>query len=255
MIQRLAPHDDATRYIRTNATALGALQCRNCVCTFAGVIAATCVLGFNATARADFVIDTSFLGGDQLHITTAVTNSTSYTGDVNGTANVGIKTIGASQTGSGFATIKPDGSPGGPILPLTSLTFDPVDDTFSNFNFRGQLFQAPQDITVTVNDNLAASKCLTFTISKANQDFASLGVIAVAGTNEFIDSVNISTGGQGFKEVKQIQFGTEVTAAVPEPSTWAMMMFRLLSGSASWPTADARLEATPSVWSDMEEEV
>lgn len=185
--------------------------------TFAGLLAATCVLSMSAAARADFIIDTTFLGGDQLHITNAVSNSSSYTGDVNGTANVGIQTIGKSQTGSGFAIIKPDDT-----VALTTVTFDPVDDTFTNFNFRGQLFAAPQDIIVTVNDNLGQT--FTFTIAKANQDFASIGVIALAGTNEFIDSVSIFTGGEGFKTVKQVQFGNGIAPAVPEPSTWAMVL-------------------------------
>jgi hypothetical protein len=89
-------------------------------------------VGFSAAARADFVIDTSFLGGDQLHITTAVMNSTSFTGDVKRTADVGITTIGHPRPEE-VDLIKPDGAL------LTSLTFDPVGDTFTNFNFRGNL--------------------------------------------------------------------------------------------------------------------
>jgi hypothetical protein len=57
--------------------------------------------------------------------------------------------------------------------------------------------------------------------NQANQDFASFGVLSLDG--ETIKQVTISSN-VGFKEVKQIVF----SSAVPEPSTWAMMVLGFL---------------------------
>src|SRR5260370_36710942 len=77
-----------------------------------------------ALARADFVVDPA-PSGDKFFIDLANKDVTSFTGEVANPHSgpvVNVSTVGAVNTGSGFATIKP--VKGGS---LTSLTFTPVD--------------------------------------------------------------------------------------------------------------------------------
>ena len=127
-------------------------------------------------------------------------------------------------TASGFATIKPSND----ILNI--MTFTPTGtDHFTSFSTRGQLMSDPNvfllvSVYLVVDDNLGNR--FTFLEDKPNQDFSPIGVEAVAGSGEFITSVSLFTNDpNGFKEIKQESFGfaTQV-AAVPEASTWAMML-------------------------------
>jgi hypothetical protein len=126
-------------------------------------------------------------------------------------------------TASGFATIKPSNDV------LNIMTFTPTGtDHFTSFSTRGQLMSDPNafpvNVFIVVDDNLGNR--FTFQENKPNQDFSPIGVEAVAGSGEFITSVSLFTDDpNGFKEIKQETFGfaTQV-AAVPEPSTWAMMI-------------------------------
>jgi len=117
---------------------------------------------------------------------------------------------------NGNATIKPikDGS-------LTSLTVTPVNgNLFDGFSFRGQLSVAGT-ITLVVTDNQGdPSQTFSFSVAKANQEFSALGITGIP-TDETIKSIVISDS-DGFNSIKQMAF--DQIAAVPEPSTWAMMI-------------------------------
>lgn len=140
----------------------------------------------------------------------------SFSGTV-GSDVVNITTVGNVDTAAGNATIKPikQGT-------LTILTFTPVNGSlFDSFSFRGQLLEAGT-VTVTVQDNQRdAAQTFNFNVAHANQDFPRLGIIAAIGSGETIRSVSISDSG-GFKEAKQFEF--DVAGAVPELSTWGMML-------------------------------
>ncbi len=186
--------------------------------TFAAAVAASIMLATPSHASL-FMIDlTPTVGGIDLNLNNAK-NVSSFSGLVNSDV-VNITTIGHVDAASGNATIKPIKD-----SLLTTLTFTPVDgDLFDAFSFRGQLLNVGT-INVTVQDNQGHSfELFQFSISKANQDFDRIGIIA-AVLGETIKSVTISDSG-GFKESKQFEFALEptVTSGVPELSTWAMMI-------------------------------
>ena len=58
---------------------------------------------------------------------------------------------------------------------------------------------------------------------KKNADITRGGIFAVTGSGEYILSVELIAS-NGFDEGKQYTFGYQTVAAVPEPSTWAMMI-------------------------------
>jgi hypothetical protein len=160
------------------------------------------VLGFTAApARADFIIDAN-PGGDKFFINKPANPTTTFDGSVgsqSGGPVVNVMTNVNVTTGNGFANIKPDTGT------LTTLTFTPVDPSlFGDFSFRAQLTDAGS-VTVTVQDNQGgAPQAFSFTGLPANADFDRLGIIAVAGSAETIQSVTVSS--DGFKQVKQIEF-------------------------------------------------
>jgi hypothetical protein len=182
------------------------------------------------SARADFMMDPN-PGGDKFFIDIANKDATMFSGTVGGNKTgpvVNVTTTGAADTGSGFANIKPvkDGT-------LTSLTFTPVDSTlFTDFSFRGQLVNAGS-VTVTVQDAQGdPSQPFTFTGLPANADFARIGIVAVPGSGETIQSVTITS--DGFKEVKQIEFSS-TPSTVPEPATFALFgIGTVLVGAYGW---------------------
>jgi hypothetical protein len=181
--------------------------------TLAGVLISTAVVAFSASARADFVLDTDPIAANY-NFTGTTSGVTTFSGNV-GTNIITGTTNQLVNTANGLAAIN-EPPPGQNGVPFTDITFDPVDGVFTQFSFRGQLVAAG-DVTVTVFDNLGQS----FTFSaKANQDFAAFGIIALTGTGETISSIDITS--DGFNSVKQIGFG--FATAVPEPSTWAMMI-------------------------------
>lgn len=174
-------------------------------------------LGATTPAYADFMIDPNPTG-EKLFIDNANKDVSSFVGIVGSNVSgplVDITTVGNVDTGSGFSNITPAGGT------LTSLTFTPKDgNLFSDFGFRGQLLAAGT-VTVTVLDNQGgAPQSFTFDVTKANQDFGTLGITAIPGTGETIKSVTVSALGDGFKEEKQNIFSV---AAVPEPGTYAML--------------------------------
>jgi hypothetical protein len=105
------------------------------------------------------------------------------------------------------------------------LLLTPEDGTaFNLFSFRGQLFNnTDQLVTVTITGQHGTA--FNFTITE-NGNFGPYGFQAKQDSNEYIKSVLITGGGAGFAELKQFGFGLDMSlnAAVPEPSTWAMMI-------------------------------
>jgi hypothetical protein len=179
----------------------------------AGVLISTAVVAFSASAQADFVVDTNPVAANY-NFTGTTSGVTTFSGNVGANIITGT-TNQLVNTANGLAAIN-EPPPGQNGVPFTDITFDPVDGVFTQFSFRGQLVAAGT-VTVTVVDEDGQ----TFTFSaNANQDFASFGIIAVTGSGETISSIDIKSA--GFNSVKQIGFGFET--AVPEASTWAMMI-------------------------------
>jgi hypothetical protein len=190
-----------------------------------GIAIATAALSVTGVARADFIASTATdwqTGSTSLNITTTQDNKMAYPGTV-GASVINITTTTATDAASGNAVIQPGATQG---TDFRSVTFDPVNNTFTSFSFRGSL-GIEGTVTVVVNDNFG--NVFTFT-NQANQNFAPFGVLAVAGTGQTIDFVTVFINGQPteyFRDIRQIDFGNATTgtvANVPEASTWAMMI-------------------------------
>ena len=188
----------------------------------AAIVAFSIITSAVATfsAHAHFVIDSN-PGGASLNLATINDPLTTTTGLV-GSTTITITTVGTPgvetfTSASGGATIKP-------VDTLTDIFFivDPLVTSLTQFSFRGQLLAAG-DITVKVTDNFG--DVFTFSAPKS-QDFGPFGVIAVAGSGEYLTKVEVIS--DGFKSLKQFEFGTAVAPSVPEPATWAMMMLGFL---------------------------
>lgn len=170
-----------------------------------------------SSSRADFVI----FGNDwqsastSLNIEDQSSGLTSFNGTV-GAQTIGITTDVLADTASGNAIITAHGSD-----PLRAVTFNPVDGIFTAFSFRGSL-ENTGTITVTVTDNFGQDFIFN---ANANQNFGPFSVAAIAGTNEYINLVKISVDSSNdFRSARQFDFGNALAPAVPEPSTWAMMI-------------------------------
>jgi hypothetical protein len=152
-----------------------------------------------APASATFQLETSFSDSKKLFQASGVF--------------VDISTIGKVDTGNGFSNIVPvkDGS-------LTLALFSPENPLgFSDFSLRGQLVKAGT-FTFTVQDDQGnPAQSFVFDTGK-DDDFTRVGVVSFDG--ETIKSVAV-TG--DFKELKQIEFSPAISA-VPEPTTWALML-------------------------------
>jgi hypothetical protein len=179
-------------------------------------------VAFSGSARADFVFNTDNswqTSATSLNIDVQNTNQTSYSGTV-GANVIGITTTTGTNTGSGNAIITPTGNGQNQTI-FSSVTFKPADaNLFTSFSTHGSL---PIDgsVTITLVDN--GGQTFTFTGVSHNALFGPFDAEALAGTNEFIKSVTVSTTTTGgFVNLKIIDFG--FTTAVPEASTWAMMI-------------------------------
>ncbi|SIO46618.1 PEP-CTERM protein-sorting domain-containing protein [Bradyrhizobium erythrophlei] len=188
---------------------------------FAGVLVSLAAVAVSAPASAHFVIDTSPIGADMnLSDTASVTAGTIFTGSVNGYAGSVIDIVSTVNvsTSNGNASIDGITPKHGTLIPITQLTFTPITGTFNEFSLRGALSSnLDQVIHVTVTDNLAQT--FDFLIT-SNGDFPAIGLTAEP-TNEIIKKI-VVTG--SFADIKQVGFGYEAVTAVPEPSTWAMMV-------------------------------
>jgi len=94
---------------------------------------------------------------------------------------------------------------------------------FTNFEFDLQKsLSSPQNVTLTTNlgNHLYA-----------NLDGSGANWIGAASNGEYFTSVSWSASGSGFDNMKQLRIGG-IAAAVPEASTWAMMLLGL--GATGW---------------------
>jgi hypothetical protein len=152
--------------------------------------------------------------------------------------------------GSGFANFLTVDH-GQPTNTLTAYTFTPIlPSTLPNGitfpGFDGQLFRGQVDnisgydgdLSVTVNFSGGGSVSHVFTGLKANgKDFGVLGFDEIAEPGVKVGSVVISLAGTGgaFNEFKQIEFSVPGQIAVPEPSTWVMLIAGFgLMGMLGW---------------------
>jgi hypothetical protein len=145
-----------------------------------------------------------------------------------GTEIIDFKANVAVVTASGAAAINAASSGHPPVTtPINTLWITPEDDTaFNLFSFRGAVFtNVDQLIKVTITDQFDST--FEFNITD-NGDFTRIGFQAKPGTGELIKTIKIEGLGAGFDYFKQLGFGLQPDAtpqaAVPEASTWAMML-------------------------------
>jgi hypothetical protein len=177
---------------------------------------ASFVIGLESTAPAGITELMTFGQGDKnvnaFDINIGANHATEL---ANVTAGVGSSVL--VDVANGFATIKPDTGT------LAQLTFAPAAtnvSSYGDFFFEGQLI-APGTVTVTITDIFNNVFTGTSASIAANTDFAGFGGWSADG--DVIKSILVTTSSTGgFKEVKHIEFS--VASAVPEPSTWAMMI-------------------------------
>ena len=162
-------------------------------------------------------------------------NVTSFAGSVgaeHGGLPVTVETFVGTDTGAGYATIKPHTAG-----TLDDLLFTPENPlAFDDFSFRGQIERAgfSDALTVIVTGCLdVGGVCHEETPQTINlttdagpdADFSRLAIASTDG--ETIFSVEVKTApGAFFKEFKQVDFSLApgVPPPIPEPATWAMML-------------------------------
>ena len=160
---------------------------------------------------------------------------TSFAGSVgaeHGGLPVTVETFVGTDTGAGYATIKPHTAG-----TLDDLLFTPGNPlAFDDFSFRGEVERAGFSpvITVIVTGCLdVAGACVeepaqTFTLTSdatPDKDFSRLAIASTDG--ETIFSVEVKTApGAFFNEFKQVNFSLApgIPPPVPEPASWAMML-------------------------------
>jgi hypothetical protein len=194
-----------------------------------GILAAAFVsaaaLSFTSAARADFIVDLTPIGQNLNLANGSFAALDPFSGTV-GSETIDFKANVAVVTANGSASINAATSGKPPVTtPINTLWITPEDGTaFNLFSFRGAVFtNADQDIKVTITDQF--DSIFTFTITQ-NGDFERIGFEAKPGTGETIKSIRIDGLGAGFDYFKQLGFGYQPdnTPAVPEASTWAMML-------------------------------
>lgn len=173
---------------------------------------ATVVFG-DQTVNNGSVLENVLIGNNQSGTTvTGVTNQT----------NTGVVFTSSTDTmltsASGQAVITAlDGA-------LNSVTFALAGGlVFTNFEFDLQdSLSTPQNVVLTTN--LGNHTYLNLSGNGANWAGA-------ASSGEFFNSVTWAASGSGYDDMKQLRIGG-ITAAVPEPGTWAMMLVGL--GGVAW---------------------
>jgi PEP-CTERM motif len=144
--------------------------------------------------------------------------------------------------GSGFANFKSVDA-GSTSNTLTAFTFTKGTATtmangqpFPGFDgelFRGQIDDTDKyngDITVTITVTVAGVTTtldpFVFSGIKAKKDFGVLGFDEISDPAGYtIDSVVVTAGTNGaFNELKQLAFSVPGATAIPEPSSWAMLV-------------------------------
>jgi hypothetical protein len=156
----------------------------------------------NFTGTADVAANTTFYGTSGGVTIDFLTNVNTH--HANGEANI---TVANNDPAMNWLLLTPE-----------------VGTAFNLFSFRGELFNnTDQLVNVTITDQHGTA--FNFTITE-NGNFGPYGFQAVQDSNEYIKSVLITGYGAGFGDLRQFGFGldTSLNSAVPEPSTWAMMI-------------------------------
>ncbi len=183
-------------------------------------------LAFSAAGAASsaIVITLEEAGGSSVHSTPGLSSST-VTGLLNGSEVVTLSTAGPAPntitTGGGGA----------------STYSGPFDDFLISFvnaksivGFNLEFFNPPRSaptqttgVSIFVNGNLYGT--FANPIAAPQKFTITASVDGVAGNDDVIDSVLLTFQPNVIGSVKQIRAtGAEVSAAVPEPATWAMMI-------------------------------
>lgn len=107
---------------------------------------------------------------------------------------------------------------------LNSVTFSLAGGlTFSNFEFNlEKSLSSPQSVTLTTNLG---------NYVYADMDGNGANWAGAASSGEYFTAVTWTGSGSGYDSMKQLRLGG-ITAAVPEPGTWAMMLLGL--GAVGW---------------------
>jgi hypothetical protein len=193
----------------------------------AAVLISAAAFSFASAARADFILDLTPVGQTVKFDNGSFAANTIFKG-TSGTEIIDFKANVAVVTASGAAAINAASSGHPPVTtPINTLWITPEDDTaFNLFSFRGAVFtNVDQLIKVTITDQFDST--FEFNITD-NGDFTRIGFQAKPGTGELIKTIKIEGLGAGFDYFKQLGFGLQPDAtpqaAVPEASTWAMML-------------------------------
>jgi PEP-CTERM motif-containing protein len=120
---------------------------------------------------------------------------------------------------NGYATITPTGSANS----FSTLDISIPGYTFTDLDFGMQMFNntgVPLNVTLTAYDGTTDVGSVTYTTADglkhdANQEYV---VLATSGVLTSVDVTSTS----GIKQMKQ--FDVSGDSAIPEPSTWAMML-------------------------------
>jgi hypothetical protein len=180
-------------------------------------------VSFGSAAKADFILDLTPVGQTVNFDNGSIAANTTFFG-TSGSETIDFKANVAVVTASGAASINAVTSQR-VTTPINTLWITPEDGTaFNLFSFRGAVFtNADQEIKVTITDQF--DSVFQFLITD-NGDFTRIGFEAKPGTGELIKTIRIDGLGAGFDYFKQLGFGYEQdnTPAVPEASTWAMMI-------------------------------
>ena len=196
----------------------------------AGAAVAAAAVVSLSPAHASFVLEAPAITAPLLNFDAGCANCNTTTGHVAGSPSILVtaKSIGNTDFANGVATVSTVNGQNPPLF--TSLEFDLSNFlVFNAFSFQAQ-FDKKQtgdttDITLTWFDQIGNTGSVLFSNVDTNGLTPSLGIHSLDG--ETLSKVIISDS-EGFKELKQFAFGFEPTVgvhgAVPEPSTWAMMM-------------------------------
>jgi hypothetical protein len=205
--------------------------------TFVGVlIALPSLIGFSTVSHASIVnsgslqtteVNTNL--GSSTHVFLDATNGTADTvtghvGSQTGNAGTPIITFTADidVTGkNGFASIDADGN-GKSQTPYSSLTISVAPGyTFDQVAFSLQLVNGLDDLSVL------GSNSGTSTVTNAGNGLDKFDTLAINGSNLTSITLSCANAAACIQQTKQVQIAG-ITAAVPEPSTWAMMLLGFL---------------------------
>jgi hypothetical protein len=193
------------------------------------LVAAVIALGSSTAAQADIVVVTGVnnQGTDNVLLNSA-TDVTTVTGTV-GPSNLVVNFT--SDSGSGLLSANPSGqatvSGGTGNVSLTELSFDLANDaTFTRAVFN---INAATDGSVLihvdgVNINGGSFED-TFAVDANGENFFTITSI----NGQLMTEISLTAiNGATFEDVRQVRLGGFSVAAIPEPSTWAMMILGFL---------------------------